>query len=232
MSISFNTYKTLISNVTSPKLGLDVYTRNLSSSMVTAKLFSTIQKNTSSENISLLSTVQSSLKSITDQSRQLKKVENYYDISTRSSAVQETSTTLDTKRYAKDFTKLGQSLNQLMSTFENHGQSAPRKRIESAIKFLRPELKALGVEIDARGIQVDADQLSEQLKNGPKAIKTLSQFAGMSANAVKNLNPTTLLKEDAQKTYDNSAKSPFYLNNIGTIIDNNPSKGSLFDLLV
>lgn len=397
MSISLNTYQAMISNFSGSKLGLDVYTRNLSSAMVTAKLFTTIQKTTSSENRSLLSAAQANLKTINTQTSALKQRQNYSSLKSPSSAIQildskpttdpitisvkklataqtnqslslnasdpnpsltntvnfslktaqksqsftvnldgaksnkdiynkladalntsgtvkasliqnknqvslqitslktgkenafeftgddaealglntltdsaedgaadingktieqgsntytqrdlgltfeakgiskdpiQLTATLDVKTLTKDFKTLTDSLNQLASTFESKGQTQVTNKIKSGYALLKPQLEALGVKLDATGLTVNSDKLSSQLERNPDASRTLSQFASISSNALKTINPTTLIMDQLKKTYDNSENTPYYLSNLGNIIDNNPYKGSLLDMLV
>lgn len=397
MSISLNTYQAMISNFTGSKMGLDVYTRNLSSAMVTAKMFATIQKTTSSENRSLLSAVQTNLKTIHSQTNALKQRQNYSSLKASSTDIKilhskptteplsvtikklataqsnqsppinpsdsslissssfsftlktldksqsftvnlegtrsnkevygkiaealntsgtvtaslihnknqvslkitsmktgkenafditgddatalglttitdkaedgvveingetieqssntytqkahgltfeansvteepiKLTTTLDVKTLTQDFRGFTDALNQLTSTFESKGQSIATEKIKAGYTLLKPQLEALGIKLDTTGLKLDSERLVSQLQQNPDASRTLSQFASISSNAIKTINPTTLLTDQLKKTYDNSDNTPYYLSNLGNIIDNNPYKGSLLDMLV
>jgi flagellar capping protein FliD len=142
------------------------------------------------------------------------------------------TTTLDVKTLTQDFRGFTDALNQLTSTFESKGQSIATEKIKAGYTLLKPQLEALGIKLDTTGLKLDSERLVSQLQQNPDASRTLSQFASISSNAIKTINPTTLLTDQLKKTYDNSDNTPYYLSNLGNIIDNNPYKGSLLDMLV
>lgn len=78
MSVSFNTYQTMVKHLSNQTSGLSVYTRNLSQYMLTAKLFPVIQKTTSKETLQLFSAAQSAFKIVQQTSEALRKQNNPY----------------------------------------------------------------------------------------------------------------------------------------------------------
>lgn len=144
----------------------------------------------------------------------------------------ELSDQMDAEAYAETFAAYAKQLATVVDFFDPSGDNQVKSRLSTAYNLISDKLDPLGVTLDEEGLQVNVESLSAALASDPTSKSTLEHFVNISQNAVKSLNPITLLKPQSKNTYDIAGSTPFYLNSNETIIDNNPYRGTLMDMRI